>query len=137
MEPEFDITKLHSIDIPKDELENVVGDLENLRDIMLDFNIITKEQGMQLNLAAKHTADAEVNTDAAVDNIAETVKLYTVSKLFAILGGGGLGSIGFIFNPLLGIGTVVAGGGLGWLLTRDKTVNYFPRLKTDLAFCST
>ncbi len=138
--PGFGIATLQEVPIEiieqNDEMEEVIKDLEGLRDIMLEFNIITSQQGEQLGTASTEVAAVKDTTESGVQELTKAYeyKEYIskrrqgVTRVVAIVGGGGMGIAGFLINPFLGVGTMVAGGGLGWFLTRKKTVDTILRV---------
>jgi hypothetical protein len=138
--PDFGIATLQEVPIEiieqNNDIHEIFKDLAGLRDIMLEFNIITSQQGEQLGTAAEEVAVIKDTTESGVQELTKAYeyKEYLskrrqgVTRVVAIVGGSGMGIAGFLVNPLLGIGAMVAGGGIGWFLTRRKTVDTILRV---------
>ena len=138
--PDFGIATLQEVPIEiieqNNDMHEIFKDLAGLRDIMLEFNIITSQQGEQLGTAAEEVAVIKDTTESGVQELTKAYeyKEYLskrrqgVTRVVAIVGGSGMGIAGFLVNPLLGIGAMVAGGGIGWFLTRRKTVDTILRV---------
>ncbi|KKL86765.1 hypothetical protein LCGC14_1941460 [marine sediment metagenome] len=123
------------------EIKGILTDMEALRDIMLDFGVITEQQGEQLGKVSKHVSDAEINiTDGNQDLLKAHELIYKrrheFMRMVAIIGSGGLGTAGFFINPLVGLGAMLAGGGVGWFVTREETVDTIMRAVPEKSICA-
>lgn len=124
-------------EVEQQEMRSLFGDLEALRDIMVELNILTKHQGEQLQQVSSNVETADVETETAVSTLSATEDLTTkyrenITKLVAIAGGSGIGSIGFLANPIIGLSTTIFGGVGGWLLTRKDTINGLTKISEKL-----
>ena len=117
-----DLREIETLDEEEVELATIFNDLVSLRDIMLEYNLITAYQGEQLKIIDNNVTIAEDNTDQGAKEL-ETAG-YTNHKGYiravAMIGGGGLGTAGFYIHPILGLGTMIIGSGLGWIATRNR-----------------
>ncbi len=124
--PDIGVATLQPTSAETTEMYGILSDMESLRDIMLEFGVITEKQGEQLGKVSEHVESTAINT---TDGNAELLDAYKYKhrqgylRLMAIIGAGGLGTAGFLFNPVVGLGAMLAGGGVGWFLTRGKTVD--------------
>lgn len=124
---ESDLDGLREINVSQNsEVIEILSDLKGLRDIMQDFNLLESHQGVQLQDAASNVQDVQNKVDTSVQTLANTdtylERKQRLMRILAILGGGGFGSAGFLINPFIGIGTALIGSGIGWFLTREKSL---------------
>lgn len=106
-----------------DEMKQVLADLEIIRDMMIDFGVLTGQQGEQLDIIAKNVTEADKNVESGKQNLLKASTFNHRSKLTrvaAAVAGGGIGLTGFLAGPVVGVSTVAAGGTAGWLLSSPK-----------------
>eukprot|EP01119_Soliformovum_irregulare_P005185 TRINITY_DN1669_c0_g1_i1.p1 TRINITY_DN1669_c0_g1~~TRINITY_DN1669_c0_g1_i1.p1 ORF type:complete len:306 (+),score=83.39 TRINITY_DN1669_c0_g1_i1:181-1098(+) len=119
------------IDFDKDQKE-LVRDLEELQDLMEEFNGILQEQKEFLAIAEKNTESSESDVSAGTNYLSHASKIGAVAlpivggSVGAIIGGP-IGAIVGVKGGLMlsgaaaGIGAGVASGmGIGWLLKKRK-----------------
>ena len=101
---------------------------ESIHDLNQDMAILSEtwkylssmiyDQGEQLDIAHKETEMAKINTSEGVVQLEKAKslikdRLIIVRDIALVLGGGILGIGGFFLGPIVGIGTVIAGGAAG------------------------
>ena len=100
------------------EIQNIEKDLLDLSEIMADLSVLISEQGEELDISEIHINEAENSTKEAIQSLSNAEIYVNKSRkilrnLGIILGGAGLGSIGFLAGPFVGAVTLVSGGVLG------------------------
>ena len=108
-------------------VQTFAQDLELLKDIFIDCAHMIFGQGSSLQTAEENIEKALLDTETATENLEESEKLtkHSRGRLFDIcvlVGGVGLGSLGWIGGPLIGIPTMAAGLGVSGaiVLARNK-----------------
>lgn len=101
---------------------------ESIHDIqrnMLDLNStwiflssMISDQGENIDIVEQQTVDAEENTTEGVIHLEKAVdlskdRLIMIRNISLVVGGGILGAGGLFFGPLIGVGTIIAGGAAG------------------------
>ena len=103
-----------------EEVKEIARKVEALREISQMLLEMAGEQGVELLQVEEKIEESTVNVESAVkiqEKVAEKVKK---NKLVAWLSGGGaaggavIGSVGFVFNPIVGIVSMVALSALGF-----------------------
>jgi len=115
-----------------EDVRTFTQDLEMLKDIFLDCAHLIFGQGSSLQTAEENIERALQDTETATENLEESEKLtkHGRGRLFDIcvlVGGVGLGTLGWIGGPWIGIPTMVAGLGLSGsvVLARNKLQKEF------------
>lgn len=119
-----------TIEERNEAFKTIYTDISLLKDIFMDCATLIFGQGEQLNEAENNIEKAVQHTDEAVVSLEKTVE-YTATgrgKLFdlcVMLGGVGLGSLGWIGGPWIGIPTMAAGLGVSTsvVVARNKLSN--------------
>ena len=109
------------------DVRTLATELELLKDVFLDSAYLIFGQGENLQTAEANIEKALADTETATDNLEQTENLtkHSRGKLFdacMLIGGVGLGALGWIGGPWIGIPTMVAGLGLSGsvVLVRNK-----------------
>lgn len=103
----------------QDELDDLLSELKDLQGLMYDFHLIPPQHRPHLDLMEKNTRRSRIATENTALTL-ETIptKKNRLAESVIIIGGCCIGSLGFIVNPVIGVGTLCIGSGLGFLVTK-------------------
>jgi len=102
---------------------DIFKELNCLHDLMVEFNITPQDLDTSSVSRMLEKPVGEDSIQQGPDGINANERQQKYMRTLAILGSSGLGATGFLINPLLGIGGIVACGSIGWFITRKKTVD--------------
>lgn len=96
------------------ELREIEEDTLSISEIMTSLSFLINEQGENLAVATEHVASSVESTDAAVNSLENALGWKNNMRCLlvdatTIITGSGLGALGFIGGPLVGVPTLVGG----------------------------
>lgn len=116
---EDDTTDSRSVDLSiiaerTRDLKQIERDTTDLSEIMLHISAMLMDQAKPLQLSERHVEQAEVNTSQAVENLEmaadwKSKARGTLIDAGIVITGAGLGTLGFLATPMVGVPTVIAG----------------------------
>ena len=99
-------------------IHDLCNDISDMNESFIMLADMINDQGENLDTASNHIEMSELETTEGVNNLREASefvknKLIMIRNISLIVGGGILGASGFLFGPVIGIGTVIAGSAAG------------------------
>ena len=112
------------IEFKTSELEELAQELLDLQELMAEFGEIIHSQGVSIDQVSQNIGDAEEQAKAAVPELkkAEIMQFKgrrRAARLLMTAGGGLVGSLGFLLNPIVGIGATAGLGYGSWVKSKD------------------
>lgn len=107
------------------EIRQIERDIEDLAEIQKDLSFYVFEQGEQINLCAENVNIVEKNTEEALSNLEKAEEHVNRGRqllrdIVIVSSSAGLGSLGFLGGPFIGIGTLLvttlAGSGVVFVM---------------------
>lgn len=100
------------------DVKQINEDMEHISDIFYDLSELVCYQGEEISTVEKTIQSSEINVSQSIKNLADAEDMNwkrnaIMRDLAIIVGGIGLGACGFIAGPLIGLGTLVSGAGVG------------------------
>ena len=100
------------------EIKKLEQDMTHISEIFYDLGQMIEIQGEDLKLIDKNIGNASRDVAISLRNLADAEEMTSYKYRLArnagiIVGGVGLGALGFIAGPLIGIGTLLSGAGIG------------------------
>lgn len=106
------------------ELEELAQELLDLQELMAEFGEIIHSQGNSIVQLEENVDTAEEQAELAIPELekADLTRFKgrrRAARLLLTTGGGLVGSLGFLLNPVVGIGTTVGFGYGSWVKSKD------------------
>lgn len=103
----------------KEEIEKLEKEVEDVFYLFEELREDIKKDEENLNLISEAIIEDKKEIENSKKEI-EVVHQHYLKTISKTLVGGGIGSLMFIYNPFLGIGTTVAGLAAGYFLSKVK-----------------
>lgn len=108
----------HIITERNQSIHEISRDMEDLADSWKLVSKLINEQGESLNMCSTNVDHTVVNTTVGLTSLEKAAeyaknKFIIARDIGIVVGGGLLGAGGFLLGPVVGIGTVIAGGAAG------------------------
>ena len=108
----------HIIAERKQSIHDIHRDMIDLADSWGFLSSIINEQGDKINVIEKETEKVEANTTEGVSQLEKASilikdRLIIFRDIALVVGGGLLGAGGLFLGPIIGFGTIIAGGAAG------------------------
>lgn len=112
------------IEFKTSELEQLAQELLDLQELMADFGEIIHSQGVSIDRVAENVSEAEEQAEVAIPElkkaeISQFKGRRRAARLLMTAGGGLVGSLGFLLNPIVGIGATAGLGYGSWVKSKD------------------
>ncbi len=94
------------------DIQQLERDIRDLAEIQMDIGLLIQEQGEQIDLCSENIIVTEKNTEEAVANL-EKCEEYNnktnslIRDVIIVSSSAGLGCLGFIGGPFIGLGTLI------------------------------
>jgi hypothetical protein len=113
----------------KEYLQELNRKLEELQELTVEFGSLVYNSRAPIQEAEIKSELVKVTTETGTRELRfakdyDNNRAKIVLQLISTAGGGGLGSLGFFINPILGLSTTMLGGALGYLAGL-KTFEWF------------
>ncbi len=101
-----------------DSIHDLHLSIVDMNDSWVMLADMVNDQRENLDIASNNIEISKLETDKGVNNLEEASvfvkdKLIMIRNISLIVGGGILGSSGFLLGPIIGVGTVIAGSAMG------------------------
>ena len=126
----YDLQVIQEIQNRNNSIRELQEDIENLAEISQILSQMVKEQGENINVVEETMEVVSVNIQETVESLKQSEKYMTAARsgirnTILVLGGVGLGALGFIAGPIVGVATTISGvaAGLGAVFIAEKKGN--------------